>query len=523
LASIGLAYNEPCIVVATRVRSLPSQCTYGTQLSTTLDVPVDHPEEILDTEAFEWELWGEGDMIHMCELRLQFDGMYMSLRSNPLLPVQCSTPDLFKLTIVPSAPGALTSTIPNSGMDRPVFHMIAAFLDFGDYTSTPKSEMIVYTVARKLDQGSDQRLWHVRQQAKRSFHPEVLCFFVPFLTESKSPLCYVGVIKTSGSTPKKGRTRKVDIGYIKVLRLFDLSDDDNWQPSSILSRSDNLGGHELPLNTAVSPNGTLITIISPWLSHASVHSLPKRKYPRGDDSIPHHSVALVSAILLQRCTSDITHVLSVPTVAMNEVINILRHTARLLDRYQNGFPYRHTPSFMGLVIEVNKTRAQHHPSGDEKESLELHAQTLFDILSLKAFNEAFEECRNDEGDADHPSIWHLIGLSEFIVHFIENLMKECILRWNPFNRDAQSFLEAPALLPLAHPYALQNVCKAVGHVARLRTFVGSLPAGGEKESIAKAVLLDLVDSSGIDFAALEVLLADCSEESTDPSGMCMQL
>lgn len=74
----------------------------------------------------------------------------------------------------------------------------------------------------------------------------------------------------------------------------------------------------------------------------------------GDDSIPYHSIALASAVLLGKCTSDVTHVLSVPTVAMNEVVNVLRYTARLLDRHQNGYPYRHIPSFMGLVIEVYK-------------------------------------------------------------------------------------------------------------------------------------------------------------------------
>ena len=84
-------------------------------------------------------------------------------------------------------------------------------------------------------------------------------------------------------------------------------------------------------------------------------------------------------------------------------------------------------------------------------------------------------------------------------------------------------MEAPALLPFAHPYALQNVCKAVGHVAKLRVFVGSLPAGGEKESIAKAVLLGLVDFSGVDFAALGVLLADYTKELADPNGKCTQL
>lgn len=79
-------------------------------------------------------------------------------------------------------------------------------------------------------------------------------------------------------------------------------------------------------------------------------------------------------------------------------------------------------------------------------------------------------------------------------------------------------LDAPTLLALVHPYAFKNVCKAVHYVAKLREYVGSLPAGGEKEGTAKKVLVDLVDCSGVDFAALDTLLADCAAELNNLNG-----
>ena len=79
-------------------------------------------------------------------------------------------------------------------------------------------------------------------------------------------------------------------------------------------------------------------------------------------------------------------------------------------------------------------------------------------------------------------------------------------------------LDTPTLLALVHPYAFKNVCEAVHYVAKLREYVGSLPAGGEKEGTAKKVLVDFVDCSGVDFAALDALLAECAAELNNLNG-----
>lgn len=63
--------------------------------------------------------------------------------------------------------------------------------------------------------------------------------------------------------------------------------------------------------------------------------------------------------------------------------------------------------------------------------------------------------------------------------------------------------EIPSLIHLVHPYALDNLVDAVSHVNALRTMLGSLTASRLKSDIAKEILVDAVDGSGINFVVLE--------------------
>lgn len=69
-------------------------------------------------------------------------------------------------------------------------------------------------------------------------------------------------------------------------------------------------------------------------------------------------------------------------------------------------------------------------------------------------------------------------------------------------------LNQPILLHLSHPFALQNLIKALDHVKALRAYIGSLPAGGEQAKVAQVVLVDAVDCSGVNFGELLGLLGN---------------
>lgn len=66
--------------------------------------------------------------------------------------------------------------------------------------------------------------------------------------------------------------------------------------------------------------------------------------------------------------------------------------------------------------------------------------------------------------------------------------------------------EVPCLLHIVHPRALVNLKQALSNVRDFRSTLGSLTTRGENSQIAKDVLVDLVDCSGVDLNALNPLL-----------------
>lgn len=74
------------------------------------------------------------------------------------------------------------------------------------------------------------------------------------------------------------------------------------------------------------------------------------------------------------------------------------------------------------------------------------------------------------------------------------------------------------LLHLVQPYALANLTAAIKHVKRFHGCLQALTPKQENAQIAKDVLVDLVDCSGIDLNALESLLTDLVQDAQAISG-----
>jgi hypothetical protein len=72
--------------------------------------------------------------------------------------------------------------------------------------------------------------------------------------------------------------------------------------------------------------------------------------------------------------------------------------------------------------------------------------------------------------------------------------------------------EIPTLLHLVQPFALTNLLGMLKHVKRFRGYLGSLTPKGEKAQIAKDILVDVVDCSGIDLAALDSVLESHAQD-----------
>jgi hypothetical protein len=76
----------------------------------------------------------------------------------------------------------------------------------------------------------------------------------------------------------------------------------------------------------------------------------------------------------------------------------------------------------------------------------------------------------------------------------------------------------PALLHLVHPYALTNLHLAIKHVVLFYSYLRTLSAKQENAQIAKDVLVDLVECSGIDLSTLESLLGQSVQDAQAITG-----
>ncbi|KAJ7343408.1 hypothetical protein DFH08DRAFT_962517 [Mycena albidolilacea] len=538
-AAIGLAYNEHSIMVATRSRVLPS-CSRDNSLHLNLPLTLEMPPE--PELAIEWETWGEDSCIELCEVRIDWEAMgthpvsaansvqhYIpTIFTTPLPALHGFEQNLANLTFIPTPPNP--SGVMESSPDN--LYLAASYLDFGDYTSTPKSELILHSLSRVSESApnsaGDIRTWTCRHAATRSFTNSVLTF-IASSTCGQTPTTFglfAGIMNSSGPLPReKTRVKEIAIGITKVLKLPDLTDHERWEPSHIMSPIDS-AGRDLPLNAVLSFNNSMLlcnSLSSVGASRISLHVLPKLvKNTPSLDAIPPVSLKLATSLLSGTSTTDLSHLMTLPSVSLDEVGETLFHALILAENGQDRGTL--TWRALGLILEIYRTRALRISSEAEREILDARWQTALDMCSLASCNTAFEDCKDDDG-FDLDAVWQLVGLSAWAVGFVEKLVKECILSSDltgsseaddDLFESSSPIFQTPAssvLLHLAHPSALKSLHATVSSIARFKNNIGSLSASEENSQIAKSVLTDLIDCAGVDLDALEPVLAELLVEA----------
>ncbi|KAF7363511.1 hypothetical protein MSAN_01007400 [Mycena sanguinolenta] len=521
-AAIGLAYNDPSIMIATRSRVLPSgsrDASLNSMNLLTLEMPSLEPEL-----GIEWETWGEDSCIELCEVRLDWERMVIS--SVPLPSLHGFEKSLANLTFIPIPPNP--SNVMESCPDN--LYLAASYLDFGHYTTTPKSELVLHALSRTSESVpnpvGDKPIWTCRHAATRSFTSSVLTFLAcsPCGQSSSTFGLFAGILNSSGPLPReRTKVKEISIGITCVLKLPDLTDHERWEPAHIMSSIDN-AGRDLPLTAVLSFNNAMLlcsSLSSVGPPRVTFQMLPKLKNSSSDTHVkPPLSLNLATSLLSGTSATDLTHLLALPSVTLDEVGETLFHTLVLVENGQDrGTLIWHA---LGLVLETYRTRALNVGPGPEREILDARWQTALDMCSLISCNAAFEDCKDGDG-FDLNAVWQLVGLSTWIVGFVEKLLKECVLSSDltgtapQGNNDSSSVIfQAPAssvLLHLAHPYSLKSLHAAVSNVARFRNTIGSLSASEENSHIAKSVLVDLIDCSGVDLKALEPVLVELSTDA----------
>ncbi|KAI0372918.1 hypothetical protein BV20DRAFT_1014123 [Pilatotrama ljubarskyi] len=557
-AAIGLCYQDHTVLVAMRSRLMPSQNSSQApqnplDISLSLDMAQPPPPE--SPFLAEWELWGEELVVSLCEVRLEWRHAVPPVTSRPLPPIYHPSSQLVDLVFFcPPVPhpqaSAASDTKPKpeaSSNDASRLYLAATFLDTGDYTSLPTSEIVCYAfAARDPPPGPGDTHWVLKEERKRTSPTKVPCFLLPSIGRAG---ILAGFMDARGLLPRrKQNSKETTAGAIEVLKLPDLTASEDWDSVPIRSHVDH-GNVDVPVSVALSPNETLISCVSSHLlgSHMSVQVLPRR-VSGGLASITashlHGDLArqLVRAIRARYSPSDIVHALATPSLPLEVTVNTLHNAYAMMEADSNGLVEIWTAELLGVATEVYRcspigtlrsprntyrsyrpcsSRAQRLDRGTEKDLCAARWQTAHDITSLKACCGAFDACQ--EGDAyDLDAVWQLVGLSGWIVELVERMFKECVLVGDnpvagpstPKDRDLPDSLslDSPIFLHLVHPYPLSRLQTAIEHVKRFRDHVAKLTAKGENSHIAKDVLMDITDCSGLDLQSLGPLLTEILQD-----------
>lgn len=536
-AAIGLGFNESSVLIATRSCLLPSPMPNSPDFDATgLSLPVELTAQDIDMLSTEWESIGEESFINICELQLKFDGTQLSLGVNPLPPIIDCSAQLTDLEFICVSPTSNQPLSPSKGIikDRGPFYLASSYLNFGDYSRTPTSKLVVHTISRNpptLDNTTSKRDWVCQRRAARKFDEGVLTFITtPLFSKSTDDVICVGIVDTLH--PPKGpavKGKEIRIGTARVLDVSDLSDNEDWGVVPLMSTNEKLG-RDLPLTAAISPNGTLLcTLSSSWPPQTAIHMFPRRKTQSSRDSNLTLATVLVSSTLSRRSSADITHIFSLVSTPLDEAVDTLGRALGLLYDHHNGLPHPFTRLVLGDIMGMYRARSLSATNDIVKENLAARWEVAHDICSLIACNQAFEDCK-EGGTYDLGAVWPLVGLTRWVLAFMEKVMRECVKSCdihlpeaaNDFSNDlfgasppspaSVTSLDAPRLLHLVHPFALEHLSAVSTHVRHFRAYLGTLSASSENAQIARDVLSDLVDTSGVDITALEPFLVECAQD-----------
>ncbi|KAF7778667.1 hypothetical protein Agabi119p4_3012 [Agaricus bisporus var. burnettii] len=515
-AAITMTYQpmDP-IFIAARVRRSTASPTRSNPFDP-MDLTVPVVSQGDDQKAHEWDSRNDECIVEISQVFLRFDGATMAIFSQPLTPIPVNSPGLLKLDFLncptnTPLPGPVSPT-KKPVLDKWKLYLAMSFLDFDGYVSTPKSQLSIYSINRRTS-AANKPTFGYQLEATRTFAPNVLTYVAsnsPHIREQLLPVILLDVSgQWTNTTPKK--PQEVAAGKVHMLTLPGLENKSDWEPSVIYTPVDSAGTN-LPLQAISSPNGVLIctTSLSSPQPLTGIHLLPLR---RSSENPPLLN-PLAIAILNRKTPTDICHCLSLSAVPLEEVVSTLKGTMTLLDNHNNGLKYGFTWDLLGVAVEIYRKRASFAKDDETKECLTAKWHTGQDMCSVAASNVVFGNCAN--GSAyDLEAAWQLIGLSKWIITLLEKIMKECILFCDvpetPRMKATQdtasdTWYISPTLLHLIHPFALQNLITALRHVKKYYQFLKSLSARVETSQIAKDVLTDMIDYSGLNLEGLEGIL-----------------
>ncbi|KAI0689786.1 hypothetical protein BC835DRAFT_1367462 [Cytidiella melzeri] len=537
-AAIGFGYGESHFTVAMRSKYLPSQDFpslseamdfdgIGMDLGSDMGQQASMESASANDVPTDWEQWGEHSTIDITMVFFEFNGSLTKLHGRPLPPIfspgsQLTNLQFFAVPPEMPLPSPAVTRDPRrstkekevAAAEKGVLYLAASFLDFDDYSALPKSEVSLYSIGP-----SAMNQWVTRHEKTRTFDHGALAFLVP---GSSRGTVLAGFLDTAGHTPRESaKPSEVSIGSVTVLKLPDLTNDDRWDHSRLLSSADGIG-RDIPIGIALSQNHALLCSTSPSSAASSyrlsIHPLPHRHQAptqlRSD-----LSCILAQAIFTRMSPSDVIHALTNNSVPLETVTSTLLSAASVLEVNPVGLSELWIDEILGVATEVYLTRAKSNRNEAEQDALTEHWKTAHDICSVRALSSAFEDCKGINNTYDLDIIWQLIGQTSWLVGLLERILKQCIFvaegrpspkpyQLDDDDVDPLSWADASVLLHLIHPYALKNLMTAVIHVRKFYEQINQEVPKTENAQLAKDALVDIFDSSGVVIGGLTPLLEE---------------
>ncbi|CAL1704650.1 unnamed protein product [Somion occarium] len=524
-AAIGLSYNDPSILIAMRSHLLPpddpsSDHPLDMVLPLDLDQPLPAAHTTSTAQSNLWEIWGEEAMIELCEVTLGKGGA-PTLSTKPLPPISRPGSRIADLTFFCSQPEPPGNASPMATKDprrqakeqadkRGSIYLAATFINCVDYTSPPQSEVTIYSFTRNPAASSR---WSLYKEHTRTFTTAVLAFLIP--SPSKTNV-FAGFLDLSGTYRRsKKKPHEVSIGNIVALSLPDLTNDDRWESSPIMSITDYVG-RDVPAGLATSPNNVLLCMSSFTPEpRVAIHALPRRKPIPGPNAESRADLArfLAAAVLAHSSLSDIVSLLISNSSPDGLLSSSLVGAMAILENNSFGLSDVWLYEVLGVATEIARGKYLKAPDSAEKALLEAQWTSLHDMCSVATLETAFSDCR--DGDSyDLEAIWQLVGLAMWFKDYLERLIKDCVTIGDNF-ANAQTQVSAiplglanSSLLHFLHRYPLNNLQSTVSHVKRLRDDLKSLSPKVENAQMAKELLMDSFACSGVDVDALSSVLEE---------------
>ncbi|KAF7969889.1 hypothetical protein HWV62_25615 [Athelia sp. TMB] len=196
-----------------------------------LSMDANQPVDADSTLSNEWETWGHEPIIDLCEVQVGFDGNYicelipfaveaqadseLALTSRKLAPIRheygAEISNLKFVCTPPSVSNGESSQSADHVAEKGQVSLLAAFLNFDNYSSAPQSHLSVYTVSRATEPSV----------LANSSWSGILTFIIPSAPNASGCRLYAGVYDVDGTVVSSAlKSQDVTVGTTSVLRLW---------------------------------------------------------------------------------------------------------------------------------------------------------------------------------------------------------------------------------------------------------------------------------------------------------------